>query len=247
LKDFRVDLHVHTVLSPCAEIEMLPLLIVEEANRRGIQVIAITDHNATANIQAVMLAAAGTGLTVLPGMELQTREEVHVLALFQNLEDVTRLQTIVDERLPHLKNDPEHFGVQLVVDQAGEILSQEDRLLITSANISIEEAVNLIRLNHGLAIPAHVNRKGYGLIQTLGFVPEEVNVPALEISRHIQPSQAYQIYPQIRKYPLIQNGDVHCLDDFLGATIFSVETPSLREMELALAGLEGRSFRVNPL
>ncbi|HZW04812.1 MAG TPA: PHP domain-containing protein, partial [Anaerolineaceae bacterium] len=86
MKDFRAELHVHTVLSACAEIEMLPPLIVEEALAKGIDVIAITDHNTTGNVAAVQRAALGINLTVLPGMELQTREEVHVLCLFDTLD-----------------------------------------------------------------------------------------------------------------------------------------------------------------
>src|SRR5512143_1389353 len=106
MSTYRADLHVHTVLSPCADVEMIPPLIVEEALQRGIRLLAITDHNATANIAAVQKAAAaasaaaGTELTILPGMELQTREEVHVLCLFDKLEQAFALQQWVDARLP---------------------------------------------------------------------------------------------------------------------------------------------------
>ena len=96
MKTFRAELHVHTVLSPCAEVEMIPPLIIQEALEKGINILAITDHNATANIGAVIKAAEGSGITVLSGMELQTREEVHVLCLFDTLEQALSLQSIVD-------------------------------------------------------------------------------------------------------------------------------------------------------
>ena len=116
MKKFRADLHVHTVLSPCAEVEMIPPLIVQEALERGIHLIAITDHNATGNIRAVMEAAQGTDLTVLPGMELQTREEVHLLCLFETIEQAETWQKVVDSILPDRSNNPEFFGEQFIVD-----------------------------------------------------------------------------------------------------------------------------------
>ncbi len=99
MKTFRAELHIHTVLSPCASVEMIPPIIVSEALQHGINLIAITDHNHTANIRAVQIAAEGTGLTVLPGMELQTREEVHSLCLFVSNEESQALQKIVDAHL----------------------------------------------------------------------------------------------------------------------------------------------------
>ena len=219
-KDFRADLHVHTVLSPCAEIEMLPPLVVQAALDKGIQVIAVTDHNATANIAAVQHAAKDTDLVVLPGMELQTREEVHVLCLFDTLDQVFELQKAVDRLLPSFSNDPEHFGVQLIVDAEGELVALEDRLLLTSVNISFSEAFNLVNELEGMFIPAHINRKIYGLIEVLGFVPDDINIEVLEISRHLKPAEALQKFPQIHGYPLIQNGDVHRLDEFLGVNHF---------------------------
>src|SRR5512133_1166802 len=102
----RAELHVHTVLSPCAGVEMIPPVIVERALERGIHCIAITDHNASANAAAVRQAARGSGLHVLPGMELQTREEVHLLCLFDEIDQIEAWQAIVDESIPLLPNNP---------------------------------------------------------------------------------------------------------------------------------------------
>jgi PHP family Zn ribbon phosphoesterase len=244
LHKIRAELHVHTVLSPCAEIEMLPPLIVQEALEQGIQLIAITDHNATGNISAVQQAAQGTNLTVLPGMEVQTREEVHALCLFDRLEQAEIWQARVDAHLPDLENDAEHFGDQLIVDSQGDFVRREPRLLLTSCSLSLEDAWNMVTALGGLFIPAHVDRKAYGLLKNLGFVPREIPFQALEISRHVKPRDAGQLFPQLKGYTLIQSGDVHRLDEFLGVNELTLEAPTVAEIEMALKGEEGRSLRV---
>ena len=244
MESFRADLHLHTVLSPCAEIEMLPSLIIAEAVERGIRLIAVTDHNATGNVIAVQKAAEGSGLIVIPGMELQTREEVHVLCLFDTLEQAQAFQAMVDPLLPDIENNPDYFGFQLVVDSEGKIEREETRLLLTSADISIEKALEATNRLGGILIPAHVNRKAFGLIEMLGFVPENMHIEALEISHHVTPEQAYQLYPQIEGYPLIQNGDAHQLADILGATTYKIEKPTIAEIRLALNNQDGRTFSI---
>lgn len=223
---------------------MLPPLIVQEALDRGIQVIAITDHNATGNIRAVQQAAEGRGLVVLPGMELQTREEVHVLCLFDTLEQAYALQETVDRELPAMANDPEHFGMQLLVDAEGEFLRQEERLLLASTGLSLEQAFGLVNRLGGLFVPAHVNRKAYGLIEVLGFLPADLPVEAVEISRHLKPEEAPLRLPQLRGIPLVQNGDVHRLDEFMGVNHFHMGSPSIAEIRLALREQDGCSMRI---
>ena len=156
MKKYRADLHVHTVLSPCAEVEMIPPLIVQKALEKNIDLIAITDHNASANVEAVQKAAEGTGLTVLPGMEVQSREEVHLLTLFETLDALQAWQAEVDRSLPDLPNQPEFFGEQFVVDETGEFLRGEPRMLLTSTRFSIDEIFNRVRTLGGIVIPAHV-------------------------------------------------------------------------------------------
>lgn len=245
METFRADLHVHTVLSPCADIEMLPPLIIAEALSLGINLIAITDHNATANISSVQKSAIQSNITVLPGMELQTKEEVHVLCLFDTLDQVRELQKFVDQKLPQIKNNPDYFGTQLVVDEIGDFIEIEERLLITSADVSIEEAFLKVQELEGILVPAHINRKANGLIEILGFVPSDLPFPALEISRHVSPEIAHEKFPQIKGYNLIQNGDVHRLNEFIGTTYFTIEKPVIKEIKQALQNIDGRSFYVS--
>lgn len=225
---------------------MIPPLIVQEALAKGINLIAITDHNASANITAVQQAAADTGLTVLPGIELQTREEVHVLCLFDTNQQVNIFQEIVNTHLPKLTNKPDFFGEQLVVDYTGDFIRREHQLLITSVNLTITETYNLVNKLGGIIIPAHINRKANGLIENLGFVPDDIPVIALEISRHITPTIAVEKFPQIAGYPLIQNGDVHRLEEFIGTTYFYIKSPTIEEIRMAIKGLEGRSVKIIP-
>jgi PHP family Zn ribbon phosphoesterase len=244
MKRFRADLHVHTVLSPCAEVEMIPPLIVQEALEHGIDLIAVTDHNASANVCAVQRAAQGTQLVVLPGMEVQSREDVHLLTIFETLEALEAWQRQVDKALPALTNNSNFFGEQFIVDETGEFIRTEPRLLLTSVSFSIDEIFEHVTALGGMVIPAHVERTSYGLLPTLGLISEKWNLPALELSRHTSPEKAVENFPALRSYPLIQGGDVHRLEEFLGTTVFTLLSPTLLEFSLAFKNLSGREVSI---
>ena len=242
MSTYRAELHVHTVLSPCAGVEMIPPVIVDEALAYGINLIAITDHNSTANIGAVMEAAQGTGLTVLPGMELQTREEVHVLCLFDGLEQAEAWQGTVDARYPDLLNDEEKIGEQYVVDATGNYIRSERRMLIANGEMSLEEAVAGVNALGGLVIPAHVERRAYGLLAVLGFAPPIFE--AMEVSRHSTVADARRLFPDLERVPVLQSGDVHHRDGFLGLMEFELSAPTIAEIRMALRGAGGRLMKV---
>lgn len=228
------------MLSPCAEVEMIPPLIVEYALDLGINLIAITDHNASANIEAVQKAARNTPLHILPGMEIQTREEVHSLCLFDTLDQIMQLQKLVTETLPPIKNEAEHFGEQFVVDETGDFIRREEQLLLVSSSLTLNEAWKVVTNLGGLFIPAHVNRKAFGLLETLGLVPTDIQIEALEISKHLNPADAVKQFPQIKGYPLIQDGDVHRLDEFNGRMTLFLEKPSIDEIRMAIHSKNNR-------
>jgi 3',5'-nucleoside bisphosphate phosphatase len=237
---FRADLHVHTVLSPCAEVEMIPPLIVQQAVELNIDLIAITDHNASANFIAVQKAAAGSSLKVLPGMEVQTREDVHLLCLFDALDQIEAWQSVVDAALPDTLNRAEFFGEQFVVDENGDYIRTEPRMLLASTHFSIDEVFERVNALEGLVIPAHVDRTTYGLFPTLGLIPDQWPILGFEISRHITPEKARAKFPAIGNYPLIQSGDVHRLDEFIGSTVFTLNERTVGEIRKALKGEDGR-------
>jgi PHP family Zn ribbon phosphoesterase len=246
LQTYVAELHTHTVLSPCAEVEMIPPLIVQAALAKGIRLLAITDHNACTNVAAVQQAAAGSEVVVLPGLEAQTREEVHVLCLFDTLAQALTWEAELKAALPPLENDAEHFGEQFVVDAAGDFIRRETQLLLTSAKLSIEETCARVDQLGGLAIPAHVDRPAFGLLTNLGLVPPDLHLAALEVSRHLRPFDAPKKFPQLKSYPLLQGGDAHRLDEMLGANVFRLAAPTVVEIKLALRNEAGRglSYRV---
>jgi len=238
------DLHLHTVLSPCAEVEMIPPLIVRRAQELGLEVIAVTDHNAALNVAAMIEAAAGTGLTVLPGMEVQSREEVHLITLFDTVDQVLAWQERVWAALPDRENDEAFFGAQFVVDAAGEYCCTEKRMLSISAALSIEEVVAGVRALGGIVLPAHVDRPAGSLISNLGFVPPGLEVAGLELSRRADPAEVAQLLPQIAGYGHLVSGDAHRLEEMTARTMLKVAAPTVDEVALALAGRDGRRVEI---
>ena len=219
---------------------MIPPLIVQRALQQQIDIIAITDHNTSANVRSVQKAAEGTSLTVLPGMEVQSREDIHLLTLFESLDILETWQSQVDRSLPNLLNDPDHFGEQFVVDETGEFIRSESRLLLNSTSLSIDEIIGRVQQLGGMVIPAHVERTSYGLFPGLGLISDEWHLLALEISRHTTPEAVAAKFPAVRKYPLIQSGDVHRLDEFLGTTVFTLASPTVMEIGMAFQNIDGR-------
>ena len=242
---FRADLHVHTVLSPCAAVEMTPRNIIRHAQSAGIDIVAITDHNAGDNVAAALRAAAGTTVTVLPGMELQTREEVHLLALFGKMREFLKWCEFV---LPHrspLRNDETRFGPQFVVDETDELIRVEETMLLASTDLSLEEAVTQVNALGGIAIAAHVDRPMFSCLTQLGFIPPDLGLAAVEVSRNTRADSVREKYPRIGGLPIITSSDAHTIEDFITGpkTMFLAETPTLSEIRQALAGKEGRRIQ----
>jgi len=240
----RADLHIHTVLSPCAEVEMIPPLIVERALEQHLDLIAITDHNASANVPAVIEAARATGVKVWAGIEAQTREEVHILCLFDTVRQVRALQAVLDLTLPHLPNRPATLGEQFIVDAAGDFVAREERMLLLSANIALEELVRQVNALHGIAIPAHIDRSENGLLPLLGFVPAELDVPAVEISPNLSASAA-RTFRLPEHLAIIRASDAHWLDA-IGSAVTEFDLEGTRSVaKVARALREGRYAILN--
>ncbi|MBN1580934.1 MAG: PHP domain-containing protein [Anaerolineae bacterium] len=244
IRDLRVDLHLHTVLSPCAEVEMIPPLIVRQALALGLDAIAVTDHNCADNVCAVMEAARGSGIVVFPGMEVQSREEVHVLCLFDTLEQVNAWQDIVSPTLPDLKNNEDLFGAQYVVDATGDHVRTDKRLLSTSTQLSVENIVESVNQLQGICLPAHVDRPSYSILANLGFIPSDLAIAGVELSCHTTPQAAIKRFPQLAQYGLVVNGDAHRLEEIIARTLIHVRAPTVSELRLALNRQEGRFVRV---
>lgn len=240
MRPYAADLHVHTVASACAEVEMIPPLIVRRAAELGLDCIAIADHHTVENVAAVQKAAKSYGLVVLPGMEVQTREEVHVLCLFDDLEVAWWWQEEVWRHLPNLPNREEFFGPQFVVDAEGEYVRTNRRLLQVSADLAFEDVVRWVAEAGGLAIPAHVDRESFGLLANLGMIPPGVGVVAVELSSRTTPQEARRRFPQLAGVAFIQSGDAHRLGEMTNTTRLLMAAPTVEELRLALRGEQGR-------
>lgn len=239
---FTADLHVHTLLSPCAAVEMTPRHIVWQAMTHGIHMIAITDHNACDNVCAAMDAAAGTGVTVIPGMEVETKEEVHLLALFEDMSQLVAWESFIISRRCGRNNDEKKFGAQFIVDAEDNLVGVKEELLLSALNAGLSEAVQKIAALGGIAIASHVDRPAYSVLSQLGFIPQDAGLAAAEISRLTPWEEARERLPGLCCLPIIASSDAHCMDDFINGpkTSFLLETPSLSEIRLALAHAGGR-------
>jgi PHP family Zn ribbon phosphoesterase len=238
LKTFRADLHVHTCLSPCAELDMSPRAIVRQARERDIDILGICDHNSAENVPALRDAGQPLRISVLAGMEITSQEEVHVLGLFDDIESAMALQAIVYAHLEG-ENDPEAFGLQVVVNPDGEVLRFNPRLLIGASSLPLDRVVALVHEFDGLAIASHVDREGFSLIGQLGFVPDNLPIDALEFSPAMSREAALDRFGPRR--PLVSASDAHRLDEVgRASTSFWMADGTVQEIRKALSENDGR-------
>lgn len=241
MKRFKADLHVHSCLSPCGDLDMSPRAIVERGKAMGLDIIALCDHNSAENVGATMRAGLQRGLHVLPGMEVNSREEVHTLAIFDKEEQALAMQELVYTQLKGT-NRPELFGDQVVANEFDEVEGFNDRLLIGATQLGLYEIIREVHRLGGLSIASHVDRASYSLLSQLGFIPPDLAVDALEISRHLDRAAARARIPGIDDFPLLTSSDAHFLEEIGQAhTSFFLQVPNVKEILLALGEKSGRS------
>jgi len=228
---FAVDFHIHSALSPCGDDDMTPCNIVNMALLKGLDIIAVTDHNSCSNLPAVMDVARENGLMVIPGMEVQTKEEVHIICLFKRIEGAMKFAEIVYNSLPDIKNNEEIFGRQLVFNAADEIIGKEEKMLLSGTILSVNDVFVLVRGLGGICIPAHVDRMGFSIITNLGFIPPNLKVKTIEISKKISPEAAFLKFPFLRKFKHVVSSDAHYLQD-ISEREFFIELDCLSVSEL---------------
>jgi PHP family Zn ribbon phosphoesterase len=229
----HADLHIHTCLSPCAEREMSPLELTRLARERGMDIIGICDHNSVENVTAVTRAAERVGLAVIGGMEITSREEVHLLAFFQNGVGLEAVQNIVYKNLPG-ENDPDIFGEQIVMDEHDNVIRHNKRLLIGATDLRLDELVRIVHELDGIAIASHVDRPSFSILSQLGFIPENLELDGVEISCEKVPSLPAGL-------PVIASSDAHRHEE-IGSrhTCFFIENGTVSEISMALNQVEGR-------
>ncbi|MBI9057965.1 MAG: PHP domain-containing protein [Labilibaculum sp.] len=245
MKKFRADLHMHTVLSPCGDLEMSPANIVRKASERGIDILGITDHNSTLHAPLIKELASREGIMVLMGAEVTTKEEVHCLCFFENEVLLSQFQEYLNRHLPNIPNDTDRFGYQVVVNEEEEITDEIDCLLISGLNQGIEEIEKKVHALNGLFIPAHINKTVNSIISQLGFLPPDLKVDALEISQHTTKSEFLKKNKYLKNYNFIQSSDAHYIDNIGNTwTNFFMERRNFEEIKMALAGIDGRKIEI---
>lgn len=241
MKDFKADLHIHTVLSPCGSLEMSPRNIVQEALKKNLDIIGITDHNSTRQCQVVYQEAQKAGLTVYTGVEVTTKEEVHCLAFFETFDILNAFQQYIDQHMPDIMNDTDLFGYQIVVDESENIVYEEPKLLISAISQGIDQVEAEVHRLDGIFIPAHVNRSRFGLVGQLGFVPPDLKADAFELSKHISTEAFLEKFSYLRERTFIRNSDAH-QPELIGEsfTTLKMESTAFSEFRQAIAGVNGR-------
>jgi PHP family Zn ribbon phosphoesterase len=224
---------------------MSPANIVMLAKNRGLDIIGITDHNSTKQCKLVWKLGQKLDLTVIPGCEMTTREEVHCLGLFEDFEALRVFQNYLDQHLTIIPNDPILFGHQVVIDEDENIVEELDNYLGASLDVSVEEVERKVHELSGIFIPAHIDRPRNSLFSQLGFFPPELRVDALQISKladEMNIREKYRISPDIT---IVKFSDTHFPAD-LGKiyTNFEMEKPSFNEIRMALHGENGRKVKI---
>jgi len=251
LKRYKADLHIHTALSPCAENDLTPENIVYMAVAQGLDFIAITDHNSAQNAGAVLEAArakenelvnlVGHGLAIFPGMEITTKEEVHVLCLFDVLENAYAWQKVVFHNFPDFKNNPDFWGEQKLFSSDDRLMGYEERLLYGASNLGLSEVFEMACFLGGICIPSHIDKDYNGLLSVLGFVPEDIEIEAMEISKRYGIPGFVRAHPEVAGYPLLCFSDAHRLGEIgLRGVEFLMAEATIAELKEALANKNKR-------
>lgn len=241
MRYYGADLHIHTALSACGADEMTPRAICQRAAEMGLSLIAITDHNSCGNAEAVIEAGRKLGVTVMPGMEVETEEEVHVVCVFGDSRQAKALEQWVLDSLPWIKLDEEKFGRQIKFDPSGKQLGTISRLLSTSCQRSISEVVQLVREMGGLCCAAHIDRQRNSVLSQLGMVPCDIRFDCFELVHNHSEEEMRNFASLGAVGPFILSSDAHSLNEIRPVRMaFLVEAPTMAEIRMALNRMAGR-------
>ena len=235
------DLHLHSCLSPCGDNDMTPYNLVNLAKIFGYDIIALTDHNSGRNCESAMKVGEKIGITVVPGMELCTSEEIHNVCLFPNLEKATAFSDYIHSTLPNVPNREKIFGEQLVMDDADGILGKEEILLTTASNVSISELDELVSKYDGVCYPAHIDRNSYSVISALGDFPPEVEARCFELTPNAKAEEYLEKYSATRGRLIIRSSDAHYLEN-MREPEFMIDLPE-NSAEALINYLKGRHIQ----
>ncbi|MDO9465118.1 MAG: hypothetical protein Q7J67_07475 [bacterium] len=204
---------MHSALSACCADEMSPRMILDMALKRNLNVVSITDHNAVKHSIAACQLSKKDSIAVIPGVELTTREEVHLLAYFPNVETLLKLEKKIDSCLPKASNNPKIFGHQVRYDLNGEIVGLDNKLRQTALDMGLDNLVDFIHNLGGIAVPAHIDKDRFSMLSQLGFLDPEANFDAVEISKFKWGKESFHLTDVWEGFPVIAGSDSHAIDD----------------------------------
>lgn len=213
VKLIKAEVHLHTCLSPCADLTQSPKRVIEKAYENNFDLIFITDHNSTANAKAAIEAGKNFGnLKIYPGMEITTMEEIHILSLFENITDAENTQSYINNYLPDVYFEKEKQE-QIIANEFDEVEGFYEKSLFSAVDLSLEEIIDLIHSNNGIAIAAHIDRQSFSIISQLGFIPDGCKLDALEVSPNMSMKDAKEFYNDYSlKYKFVKGSDSHSLN-----------------------------------
>lgn len=210
---------------------MSPRKIISCAVDKGLDMIAVSDHNTTLHCSLMVDLGHKAGITVLRAAEVTSAEEVHALVILPDESATTAFQHWIDEHCGNMPHDPNIFGDQIVIDHDENIIMEIDHFLPAALNASLDEVESAAHRHGGLFIPAHIDRPSFSIISQLGFIPKNLSIDALEVTGK-DPGLPY---------PIIRNSDAHMPED-IGRrfTTYMLDHPSFSELALALKSEQGR-------
>ncbi len=209
---YYYDFHLHSCLSPCGDEDMTPNNIAGMATLCGLNLVALTDHNTCRNCPAFYEAAKRNGIIPIAGMELTTMEEIHVVCLFEQLEDAMSFDAEVADRLMKITNRPEIFGEQLILDENDEVIGHIDDLLINATDIPIDAVPALVTKYNGVCFPAHIDRDSNGIIAMLGLFPDTPYFGIVELHDTDKLPPLAERFPMLNDKLVVSGSDAHYLD-----------------------------------
>ena len=213
MNKYYYDLHIHSCLSPCGDNDMTPANIAGMAAVKGLQIVALTDHNSTENCPAFFCACKAYGIIPVAGMELTVSEDIHLVCLFRELEAAMDFGHEVDKYKINYKNRPDIFGQQLVMDEEDNVIREEENLLLNATMLSLGEGTALVRKFGGVCYPAHIDRTSNGAVAVLGAFPDWLGYTAYELSGKGVKSEEEEKNPHIKKLKCVVSSDAHYLWD----------------------------------
>lgn len=235
------DLHLHSCLSPCGDNDMTPYNLVNLAKIFGYDIIALTDHNSCLNCESAMKVGEKTGITVVPGMELCTSEEIHNVCLFPLLEKAMAFSDYIHGTLPPIANREKIFGEQLIMDEGDGILGKEELLLTTASGVSISELNELVDKYDGVCYPAHIDRNSYSIISALGDFSPEVESRCFELTPNAKAEEYFEKYPATKGKLIIRSSDAHYLEN-MREPEFMIDLPE-NSAQALIDYLKGRHIK----